>query len=34
MKTFRVYLREHPTEIISCEKKEILPLTNIQKKIY
>ena len=27
MKKFCAYIKEHPTEISNCEKKEMLPLT-------
>ena len=34
MKNLCLYLREHATKIISYEKKEIIPLTNKEIKIY
>ena len=32
MKNFRLDLKEHATEIINCEKKEMIPLTRKKEK--
>ena len=34
MKNFCLDLRKHGTKIINCEKKEMIPLTKGEKKIY
>ena len=34
MKKFCLYLKKHATEIINCEKKEIMPLTEKSEKKY
>ena len=34
MKNFCLDLKEHATKIINCEKKEMISLTNEEKKIH
>ena len=34
MKNFRLDLKEHATKIIDYEKKEMIPLTKEEKKMY
>ena len=34
MKSFCMDLKEHATKIFNCEKKEMIPLTNKEKKLH